>query len=175
MNFRTTHLLLPGALLFLSVNPPTLGQGGIASCADIDNAQERLACYDRAAEGGSDLPVVRLPRNTRPAATETAPVDTAGTSQPTARQDEFGLELKQERQRDTGGPDSRTYRVLAARHNDFTGWTIEFDGGGVWKQVGTDDYRIEVGETYTVSRASFNSFMLSNSRNNRKIRITRVE
>ena len=172
MKRKPTSLLLPGALLFFIATQPAYSQGGLASCAEIENAQERLACYDKAAESGNNLPVVRLPRNTRPDTADTAPAENA--SQPAERRDEFGLELKQERQRDTG-PDSRSYRVLAARHNDFTGWTIEFEGGGTWKQVGTDDYDIEVGETYTIRRGTFNSYMLSNSNNNKKIRITRVE
>jgi hypothetical protein len=172
MNKLKFNLVLPGLLLFSLASIQVHGQGNIVSCANIEDAQERLACYDSAAGNTSNLPVVRLPRSSQqPAATDSS---ANNDSTPQVRQDEFGLELKQERQRDTG-PDSRSYRVLAARHNDFTGWTIEFEGGGVWKQVGTDDYKIEVGERYTVNRATFNSFVLSNSDNNRKIRITRVE
>ena len=173
MNRLKISLVIPGLLLFPLASFQVQGQsqGNIVSCAIIEDAQERLACYDRAADNVSNLPVVRLPRSSQQPATEGPAVS---DSAPQTRQDEFGLELKQERQRDTG-PDSRSYRVVAARHNDFTGWTIEFEGGGVWKQVGTDDYKIEVGERYTVSRATFNSYMLSNSENNRKIRITRVE
>jgi len=172
MKSLTTCLLLPGALLLSLASLPALSQGGIASCADIDNAQERLACYDRAAEDASNLPVVRLPRNTRQAAPDTAA--NQGNVQQQQRQDEFGLEVKQERQQNRG-PDSRSYTVLSARHNDFTGWTIEFDGGGTWKQIGTDRFDIEVGQRYTVRRSSFNSFMLSSEGSNKKIRITRVE
>jgi len=167
-----TTCLLPGALLLSLTSLPALSQGGLASCADIDNAQERLACYDRAAEDASNLPVVRLPRNTRQPAAETAA--TQDNVQQQQRQDEFGLELKRERQQNRG-PDTRSYTVLSARHNDFTGWTIEFDGGGTWKQVGTDDFDIKVGQRYTVRRATFNSYMLSREGSNKKIRITRVE
>ena len=55
------------------------------------------------------------------------------------------------------------------------GGPLNLKVAGIWKQVGTDDYRVTVGETYTVQRASLNSFLLTNSRNNKKIRITRVE
>lgn len=166
-----TVLFTVGLLMMLTPQYQLLAQENLTSCAAIGNAEERLACYDRAAEATRDLPVVRLPRTARtePRSTSEEPAAPA-----TTRQDEFGLELKQERI-SNAGPDSRTYTVLAASHNDFTGWTIEFDGGGIWKQVGTDDYNIEVGERYTVSRATFNSFLLSNGTNNRKIRITRVE
>ena len=165
------NLLLPGIFLFTLSSPTAMSQGSLASCADIEDAQERLTCYDRVAENTSNLPVVRLPRSTSQQATETV-ANPRTTMQP--RRDEFGLEMKQERQQ-SRGPDTRTFSVLSAQHNDFTGWTIEFDGGGIWKQVGTDDLRIEVGERYTVRRATFNSYMLSSEGNNKKIRITRLE
>ena len=148
-----------------------LGQSSITECADIENAQARLNCYDRVSENVRDLPVIRVPRNTNtvPQSDVDAPVASS------AVQDEFGLdETKKKKQRESG-PDSRSYRVLSAKHNDFTGWTIEFEGGGIWKQVGTKSYDIEVGELYTIQRRSFGSYQLSSSRNNRKIRVSRTE
>jgi hypothetical protein len=171
MKLLHPKLLLPGALFFTLFSPTVMSQGSLASCADIEDAQERLTCYDRAAENASTLPVIRLPRNTSQQSTETV-ANPRTAAQP--RRDEFGLEMKQERQQNRG-PDTRTFTVLSARHNDFTGWTIEFDGAGIWKQVGTDDFSIEVGERYTVRRATFSSYMLSREGNNKKIRITRVE
>lgn len=170
---RPLFLVSTCGLLLAVTGQQAFAQGGITSCAGIQDAEERLACYDRAAESSANLPVVRLPRSSRPAPEAETASEGAATRE-VEPQDDFGLELKQERQRDPG-PDTRSYRVLAATHNDFTGWTIEFEGGGTWKQVGTDDYDINIGERYTINRATFNSFMLSNSKNNRKIRITRVE
>ena len=172
MRFFSLVISAVAATVLLLSGQPATAQETTISCASIENADERLACYDRVAENARNLPVVRVPRTGRSEPTE-EPVRRQ-TPAVTTRQDDFGLEQKQERRQDSG-PRERTYRVLAASHNDFTGWTIEFEGGGTWKQVGTDDYDIDVGETYTVRRTSFNSFMLSNSRNNRKIRITRYE
>ena len=175
---NTMHMtrkpLWAGALFALVFNSTVNGQANIGACAGIENAQERLACYDRATESASQLPVVRIPRSTRPAPQPESRPAESRTAADVVGQDDFGLELKQERQSDPGS-DSRTYTVVAARRNDFTGWTITFQGGGTWRQVGTDDYRITVGEQYTIQRASMNSYFLSNFRNNNKIRITRVE
>ena len=163
--------LMAGCFVLLNTSNPSFGQSSVASCASIADETERLTCYDRVAENVRDLPVVRVPRTTRNA----PQTDVTQPSNATVvRQDEFGLELKREKQIQAGAS-SRVFTVLAAKHNDFTGWTIEFEGGSTWKQVGTDDYRVIVGETYTVQRASLNSFLLTNSRNNKKIRITRVE
>jgi len=154
---------MAGAVL----SPVSNAQDNVTSCADIEDAEERLSCYDRVAEATRNMPVVRLPRVER---TTTAPVTSGNESQGTSvRGDSFGYGKQLD------GARTRTFRVAAASHNDFTGWTIEFDNGSTWKQVGTDDYRIVVGEQYSVRRNSFNSYMLSNSENNRKIRISRVD
>ena len=153
--------------------PGVAAQSSLTDCAAIEEAQARLSCYDSVSENAKSLPVLRIPRSTQPrSTTEITPTDSSSTS--SAVQDQFGLELKQSKNTNRG-PDVRNYRVVAAKHNDFTGWTIEFDKGGTWKQVGTDDYNIKVGEVYTVRRASFNSYFLSNSNNNRKIKITRTQ
>ena len=146
----------------------SLGQVSIASCADIEDSAARLACYDEATSAIQSLPVIRLPRASVTSSSE-ASNDAPATS--SSRGDDFGLELRD----DGGRVAERSYRVVAANRNDFTGWTIEFENGAKWRQVGTDKYDIEVGDTYTVRRGALNSFLLSNSKNNRKIRIKRFE
>lgn len=152
-----------------------MAQTGLQECAAISDDDARLACYDRHLEAASPasrekLPVFRLPgtgdsETARPPAEDAE--DSAGE---TARSDNFGLEDKG--QADDG---TRTFQVKAARHNQFTGWTIEFENGQIWRQVGTENYTIREGERYTIQRAMFNSFLLGSDRNNRKIRVTRIE
>jgi len=168
---RFRFIILSNLMCPILTSSFALGQSSITECADIDNAQARLNCYDRVSENVKELPVVRVPRNMN---SEPQPrLDSPLAS--TAVQDEFGLdEAKKQKQRESE-PDSRSYRVLSAKHNDFTGWTIEFEGGGIWKQVGTESYDIEVGGLYTIQRRSFGSYQLSSSRNNRKIRVSRTE
>jgi len=168
---RFRFIILSNLMCPILTSSFALGQSSITECADIDNAQARLNCYDRVSENVKELPVVRVPRNrnSEPQPRLDAPLPS------TAVQDEFGLdEAKKQKQRESE-PDSRSYRVLSAKHNDFTGWTIEFEGGGIWKQVGTESYDIEVGGLYTIQRRSFGSYQLSSSRNNRKIRVSSTE
>lgn len=91
-------------------------------------------------------------------------------------EDDFGLEHKPQvsEQAVESAEVVREFTVSAARRNDFTGWTIEFDNGQVWRQVGSEPYRINVGATYSIQRASFNSFLLGNPDDSRKLRVTRV-
>lgn len=134
----------------------------IVSCADIKDSESRLSCYDKAAELSRDLPVVRLPRGEYSS-------PSSGSEPAPARVDQFGFGRKGD------GARTRSYRVVEAKHNDFTGWTIEFDNGSIWKQVGAEDFRIEIGSLYSIRRNSFNSYMLSNEKDNNKIRISRVD
>lgn len=185
---------LPMLLFFASAS---MAQPLLQSCAEIADGASRLSCYDEAMKKSQELPVVTSPpvvqevvpssgtaqsraqdnkrvqtlQNTAPVArlatdqdSETSAVSVA------AEADDFGLELKQ-----SDNPDNseRTFTVAKARQNNFTGWNIEFSNGQIWKQVGTDPYSIREGESYMVTRASFNSFFLSNSSDNRRMRITR--
>ena len=152
-----------------SVIFPANGQvSSIVNCADIEDSAARLACYDEVSSQTQNLPVIRLPRNSVNTSIE-ASENSSAASDDLIRGDAFGLELN------ATGNRTRTYRVIAAKRNNFTGWTIEFDGGGKWRQEGTDKYDVNVGETYTLRRSSLNSFLLSNSNNNRKIRLKRQE
>ncbi|MDG2176858.1 MAG: hypothetical protein P8M72_12105 [Gammaproteobacteria bacterium] len=149
-----------------TISLAVVGQVDIVTCADIQDSAARLACYDEATTQNQNLPVIRLPRGSASSSSEVS--ETASES--TSRVDQFGLDLSR-----GGARTTRTLRVVAATRNDFTGWTIEFEGAGKWRQVGTDKYDIDVGQLYTVRRGTLNSFMLSNSSNNRKLRIKRVE
>lgn len=163
------RLLIP--LLFILPATGLAADNNMVDCSQITNSVERLTCYDEVMQRGpatSDLPVVRLPRAPRPAASQESGAPTPAVEP----SDDFGLEVKNA-DRDSNA--TRTYVVASARHTDLTGWTIEFVNGQVWRQVGTEDYRIREGERYTIERGMFNSFLLGNSTNNRKIRVTRVE
>jgi hypothetical protein len=163
-------------------------QDALDACVAQADPAQRLACFDAAMAARRGTANV-APAPAIPVATEvTAPLTSA--PQPAAQQPtvatspaiapaapakakaDFGLEL---RRREQNEDMERSLRVSAARHNDFTGWTIEFDDGSTWKQIGTDRYDIEVGKSYTIRRGSLNSFQLGNADNNRKIRVRREE
>jgi hypothetical protein len=165
LHFSKSFVLFAG---ISTISLAVVGQVNIATCADIQDSAARLACYDEATTQNQNLPVIRLPRSSAVTSSGEA---SDNSSAATSRGDQFGLELRGEGR----GSATRSYRVVAATRNDFTGWTIEFDGGGKWRQVGTDNYDIDVGQSYTVRRGSLNSFLLSNANNNRKMRIKRLE
>jgi len=157
---------------------------GLAECAIIDAAAARLACYDKLAEDAGVRPAPGTaaappPRPvTPPAAVATEPAArTAPRSNPTPQAATESREARRgsDNARSDDNPRERSYIVVAANHTDFTGWTIDFGEGGTWRQVGTDDYDIVVGERYTVRRTAFGFYQLGNADNNKKIRIRQVD
>ncbi len=178
MKFYRAAFPVAGLAGLISASASVFAQPGISSCASIENAQARLECYDQVVEETRDLPVLRIPRNSQatPAAESNSESESVTEMNP---RNEFGLDIKpeqeQEKKPEMVMPDSLTLVVKNARHNDFTGWTIEFNDGSTWKQVGTDSYRIRKGESYNVQRGALGSYFLSSQGNNRKIRVKRVE
>lgn len=161
-------------------NTPVLAQNDLEACTQISDSSARLECYDRILNptNTADLPILAQPEIEGTPTEQRvlpAPIEAAHAPAPApalVSGDDFGLELKQ---LPSPEADLRTFTVASARHNDFTGWTIEFENGQIWKQVGTNRYRIKTGQPYTIKRASFNSFLLGNANNNRNIRISRIE
>lgn len=193
--FHVSKTLAMVFLLPLIHSADVLAQVSMAECAQLEDSLERLRCYDSVMESSamessapSSMPVIDVPR-----------ANPQGQSQPqpkpvtqSAPQDDFGKTVamkdavEETRSEEPGslglddidGTGELTQRVMtvaAAKQNDFTGWTIEFENGQVWQQIGTDGYRIRKGEQYTISKALMDSYLLSNSSNNRKMRVRRIK
>jgi hypothetical protein len=151
----TRFIFCLGCVFTISIKGQT-----VSSCSVMSDPIERLACYDRIAQ---DLPI-----ESREAETQSQPTSPIRR----AREQIFGLELKQESK--SQERDSMTAVVTSAKHNDFTGWSIEFDNGQYWKQIGTEDFRIKKGATYVITRGTLNSFFLGDGNSNNKIKVQRV-
>jgi len=186
--FRVKKTLPMLFLLPLIHSADVLAQVSMAQCAELEDSLERLRCYDSVMENAapSSMPVIAVPRSKPQAQPQSQPVTQS------APEDDFGrtvsvketvAETQNEKPvalglTDIDGASEITERVMtvaAAKQNDFTGWTIEFENGQVWQQIGTDGYRIRKGEQYTISKALMDSYLLSNSSNNRKIRVRRTK
>jgi hypothetical protein len=91
-------------------------------------------------------------------------------------EDSFGLEQKVETAKEaTDEIDTVVVKVTTATHNDFTGWTINFDNGQSWKQVGIDRFAVKAGDTCTISRGALNSFRVQCGDIERRIQVTRSQ
>jgi hypothetical protein len=192
-HFRRLTLLGLGLAATLNTTQSHAQQDTFAVCASINDDAVRLACFDAAVKASQVNPQPQQPAaNTAPRrVVEDAPAESTPSSRvvenvapgpaPAPAQEEnpaevatsqenFGLEHKIEQEADA----PVALEVASASHNKLTGWTIEFSNGQVWRQVGTNKFDIQVGNTYQISRASLNSFMLGSTESRRQIRVTRV-
>jgi hypothetical protein len=154
-------------------------------CTAIVADPERLACFDALSESllnspqeTSEAPVAAdsseavavVPEGREvdpPAINANAPASGRGNSSTT-----FGLEQQVSAE---SGPDTITASVVSASRNRLGTWTVEFDNGQVWQQVGSDSFSIREGEIYRIERASRNSFLMKREGFNHSIRVSRVQ
>jgi hypothetical protein len=88
----------------------------------------------------------------------------------------FGLEQKVAPTEEAAETiDNVVAKVTSATHNDITGWTINFDNGQSWKQVGIDRFNVKEGVSCTISRGALNSFRLQCGNIERRIQVTRSQ
>ena len=161
----------------------------LASCARIDAADARLACYDALAH----RPAERIPSASavKPAAVAAqnppvvaAPAATTATAAPAAAppasavaisaQDpnNFGLSLTQQHL-DITGPASIKARVQAINSGPNGQTYIVLDSGQTWT-MGANDGWLSKGDAVTIKRAALGSFLLT-APSNHSYHVRRVQ
>jgi len=157
----------------------------ILTCAKLSADAERLSCYDDIAKGlrsqqsASPAPAAAAgalgtraasgaaasgPASGSAAAGAAAPSATPPGSAPAAsaaatQAREFGLPLVKPAAVDE--VKSVKAAVTATHHSPNGNLVIELDNGQSWRQVGTVDMGLEVGDSVTISRALLGSFWLA--------------
>lgn len=151
-------------------------------CRAEQNALRRLSCYDAITATKADATAltgsVNLAAPTAaqtPVAAPTAPATSASvaaTAEPTTASAEadFGME---HRKTVEDAPEQIYLQVKSVQYSPRKELIIEFDNGQVWRQNGTDYYKIAAGEQHYVKRGVLSSFFLGNDNNNRTIRVRR--
>jgi hypothetical protein len=152
-------------------------------CAEIEDDQERLACYDTlhepvrvpAAEATPELEAATAPApasepGPEPEVVRAAPVErpaeTDGSATPP---DNFGLREKDD------GPShtltARIERIQTAGNVDY----LYLDNGQVWRETGGDSgVRFKEGKKVTISEGVLDSYDLTMEGRNRKTKVKRV-
>lgn len=149
-------------------------------CSTISDIQERVSCYDAAVSSFSESQSGQgAARSTTGSETDAAEkiqdASTISTAAELFPQDQDSVSTTATKSADFSGDEERVLEISNARHNDITGWSIEFTNGETWQQVGSDRYEIKKGESYKITRGTLYSFLLGNLTDNRKIRITRIK
>lgn len=142
-------------------------------CRAEQNALRRLNCYDAISTVTAGTAV---PSNTATPVTVTAAPSVAVPAANTAVQKQpeadFGIE---HRKVDEDAPSQIYLSVKEVRYSPRKELIVEFDNGQIWRQNGTDYYKIAAGEQHYIKRGVLSSFFLGNDSNNRTIRVRREQ
>lgn len=138
-------------------------------CRAEQNALRRLSCYDAIAAVTASTAV---PGKTATSPATSAAVPVANNTVQKRPEADFGIE---HRKADEEAPEQISLSVKEVRYSPRKELIIEFDNGQIWRQNGTDYYKIAAGEQHYIKRGVLNSFLLGNDGNNRTIRVRREQ
>lgn len=121
----TIVFVLAATLLMASAKVRAQDLSDMARCAELEDADARLACYDEVTgRNSSSVP--------EPAADELEPVDISPGRDPIPLTEEFGLEQVE------GKPETDSTivrgKVTSCQKDANDKWYFYFDNGQVWKQ-----------------------------------------
>jgi hypothetical protein len=138
-------------------------------CRAEKNALRRLTCYDAISSVTTNSTTPNDTAVAETSHTAKQEVNAAVQKQPEA---DFGIEHRKVNE-DT--PDQIYLSVKEVRYSPRKELIVEFDNGQVWRQNGTEYYKIAAGEQHYLKRGVLNSFFLGNDNNNRTIRVRREQ
>lgn len=141
----------------------TVAQNALNACANIAADAERLACYDRLAGRAvsNAPPPAALPgAPVRPPAVAAMPAATARAAPVPPPSGTFGLyEAEHPKPPPAAVPPSLEARVAALGTSAGGRMTVSLVGGAVWELVDADPL-LAVGDTVTITRAAFGSYLI---------------
>jgi hypothetical protein len=141
-------------------------------CADIEDDEARLACYDAESKGSAPAPAEPAQPETSPqgadeSATPEIPEESA-TAVAAQSPDEFGI-------RDSGdGPkeyvEGTIVEILKSGQLEY----IRLDNGQVWRELTDSRMRFREGRKVTISEGIMNSYDLKMEGYNKAVKVKRV-
>jgi len=185
-----TTLLMMTAAAHANASP------SLADCKKLTDNFARLNCFDQIqvdAEKTEPAPQrqtvtapVAQPQVTVPAVTKsedvaapvvvtpvvaTTPTNPMNSTSAATSEDDFGMTKKQPKD----AIEQLQAKVTAVKRDTYNKFVITFENKHVWRQSDSDYIDMRVGDVAIIEKASFGSFLMSNGRDNRKIRVKRVE
>ena len=160
----------------------------LVDCASQTDKLDRLMCYDALAASVKSAVPTQLPATETTVAVASAsavaapavavPV-TAKTSAPTAvtatesinsAEQEFGLKKKSAEEDEV-----RLYaEVISIKKDPYGALIVNLSNSQTWKQVGTERYKLKVGQTIFIEQGALSSFLLGSDERNSTMRVKRL-
>lgn len=169
------------ALFFITASAQADIHQSLLDCKQLTDNSARLSCYDRlaatfgsqAASAGVAVPGTAVPEAAAPASAPAAVVATPTTATPSAEVIEADFGKTQSRPSDQVEQLQATVKSLS--RNKMRKLLITLENGHTWRQTEDDSIQLKAGDSVTIEKASFGSFLLSKTGTNRKVRVKRVE
>ena len=164
------------ALLCATLTQPAFAEDGIneqalKACSFIENDFRRLLCYDNVvANKPIDAPRAQSKGNDKAAVA--AATGSAVAAKQASSNNEFGLEHKKEHEEADQDLVANVAKIKEAPRGELI---ITLDNGQVWRQLGTESFRLSKNDEVIISRAMFNSFLLKKAGSNKTIRVKRTD
>lgn len=184
------------ALFFITASAQADIHQSLLDCKQLTDNSARLSCYDRLAATfgsqaasagvavpgavapgtavpGTAVPGAVVPEAAAPASAPAAVVATPATATPSAEVIEADFGKTQSRPSDQVEQLQATVKSLS--RNKMRKMLITLENGHIWRQTEDDSIQLKAGDSVTIEKASFGSFLLSKTGTNRKVRVKRVE
>ncbi|MDP2714196.1 hypothetical protein [Rheinheimera sp.] len=158
------------AVLPLSAGAAIPLEQALELCRAEQNALRRLTCYDAITATETAIPAASRAKPAAPVTPATAAPVAAAADAPTTAEADFGIEHRKTAE---GAPEQIYLQVKSVQYSPRKELIVEFDNGQVWRQNGTEYYKIAAGEQHYVKRGVLSSFFLGNDNSNRTIRVRR--
>lgn len=151
-----------GAPAFAQQPAETSSSATLGACAAITNAQERLACYDKAAARTAGKAPTSAPATVAPQ--PSAPAPSSG-SPPPARpaigtKEAFGLNAVEHPAAPKSPVDAIKGRIARVSYDAYGRETVALEDGPVWQLAGSDALLVS-GDSVTIERAALGSFVMT--------------
>ncbi len=158
---------LAGAIGLLVVSFSGMAQSdsineAVNQCAQIENSLKRLVCYDKVAG--------KIDNYQQQAFSE---VPAAAGEADYAPDDAFGMEITAKRK--LAKIDSLVSTVTKKDKNISRELVLTLENGQVWKQLGDEYFKVDIGDEVTIQRASLGSFLLTVEGKNQRLRVKRLK
>ena len=169
----------------------------LVACADIDNKETRLQCYDNymlkqsRTENEEVTEVVEVVETPQPLVLSSEPesdtlisaaippqvnnnikLESVQKEEQNVKQN-FGLEHKKTAAEEA--TDSLTFTIATAKKSIHGKWTLTFTNEQKWVTISSERMKFKAEQEVIISRGMFNSFMLKVMNSNRSVKVKRIK
>ena len=173
------------ALFFITTGAKADIHQSLLDCKQLTDNSARLSCYDRLAatfvsqeaSAAVAVPSTAVSGAAAPgaAAPASAPAVVATPATATPSAEVIAADFGKSQSRPSDQVEQLQATVKSLSRNKMRKLLITLENGHTWRQTEDDSIQLKAGDSVTIEKASFGSFLLSKTGTNRKVRVKRVE